>query len=304
MALLGESGVADSSAEQQGWLEITVQTHKIAHEAVSAFFFDLGCAGVVSEEFKDRSLRAYLPFPENLEKVRTRVTDFLCKLQEIFPDLPPPNSFFNRIDAQDWGLSWRRFFHPERVSPGLMIFPEWEPVPESVDGHVIKIDPGPAFGTGQHPTTGMCLEAMEGFCFSGPWSMLDVGTGSGILAIYGAKLGAGIIEAIDIDPDAIRWAKRNIRLNGLEKVIKVSSRPLEHIDTSFSLLAANLIMSDILKLLPLFPGLMAPEGGLILSGILRSQAPEVERAVAEVGLYVSQTLYREEWACMITRKSA
>ena len=184
-----------------------------------------------------------------------------------------------------------------------MVFPEWETVPASVAGHVIRIDPGPAFGTGQHPTTGMCLEAMERFRFPEPWSMLDVGTGSGILAIYGAKLGARIIEAVDIDPEALRWAKRNIRLNGLEGAIRLSSLPLKDLDASFSLLAANLILPEILKLLPLFPYLLDMEGRLILSGILRSQVPEVDRAAAEQGLCADQTLHREEWACMVFCKS-
>lgn len=296
--------MADTSAGQQEWLEISIQADKIAHEALSAFFFDLGCPGVVLEDFTDQSLKTYLPFPQDFEKVQIRIDDFLGKLRKVFPELPPPKLAYKQIGPQDWSLSWRKFFQPKRVSPSLMVFPEWETVPESVQGHVIKIDPGPAFGTGQHPTTAMCLEAMEKFCFAGPWSMLDVGTGSGILAIYGAKLGAEIIEAIDTDHDAIRWAKRNIRLNRLEKLIKVSSRPLEHIDSSFSLVVANLIMSEISKLLPVFPGLMAKGGGLILSGILRSQVPEVEREAAEAGFSVDKALYSDEWACMVLRRSS
>jgi len=295
--------VAVSGTEHRGWLEITIQIHGSAHESLSAFFFDLGCTGVVSEDFQDRSLRAYMPFPDDPDQVRTRVNVFLRDLKDIFPDLPPFKATFNRIGNQDWGLSWRRFFHPERVAPGLMVFPEWEPVPASVDGHVIRIDPGPAFGTGQHSTTGMCLEAMERFCPARPWSLLDVGTGSGILAIYGAKLGARIIEALDIDPEALRWAKRNIRLNGLEGAIQLSSRPLKDIDTSFSLVAANLILHEILTLLPLFPRLLDMEGRLILSGILRSQVQEVERSASEQGLCADQTLHREEWACMVFCKS-
>ncbi len=296
--------MADTSTGQQEWLEISIQADKIAHEALSAFFFDLGCTGVVLEDFTDQSLKTYLPFPQDFEKVQIRIDDFLDKLRKVFPELPLPKLAYKQMEPQDWSLSWRKFFQPKRVSPGLMVFPEWETVPESVQGHVIKIDPGPAFGTGQHPTTAMCLEAMEMFCSAGPWSMLDVGTGSGILAIYGAKLGAEIIEAIDTDHDAIRWAKRNIRLNKLEKLIKVSSRPLEHIDSSFSLVVANLIMSEISKILPVFPGLLAQGGGLILSGILRPQVPEVEREAAEAGLSVDKTLYSDEWACMVLRLSS
>ena len=115
-----------------------------------------------------------------------------------------------------------------------MIVPAWEPMPDAVDGHVIRIDPGPAFGTGQHATTRMCLEAMEKIHFPKTWTMLDVGTGSGILATYGAQLGASKILAIDIDPEALRWAERNIQINDLSEFIDLSNTPLEQVKGTFS----------------------------------------------------------------------
>lgn len=137
-----------------GWLEISIHLPPVAHDPLSAFLFDLGCTGIVSEDFQDHTLKAYLPFQED----------------------------------RDWSRNWRRFFRSERVTLGVMIVPAWESLPPSFKGHVIRIDPGPAFGTGQHPTTRMCLEAMERLQISPSWTMLDVGTGSGILAIYGAIL--------------------------------------------------------------------------------------------------------------------
>ena len=183
-----------------------------------------------------------------------------------------------------------------------MVFPAWEYSPRSLDYRVIRIDPGPAFGTGQHPTTRLCLEAMERVYIPGIWTMLDVGTGSGILAIYGAMLGAVRVVAIDRDPEAIRWAKRNISLNDLSGEIALSSRPIEKWRDRFSLLTANLLLDTILENLQEFSRVLDPGGWLILSGILREQVKEVEENLDEYGLHEDKILYQEEWACLIAKK--
>lgn len=282
-----------------GWLEIFVDADPFCHESLCAFFFDLGCTGIVSE---GHTLKTYLPFQENLEEVRNQIQVFFHNLEEIFPEIHSPELTFNKIQNEDWGRNWRRFFRPDRVAPGLTVFPFWEPVPSSLTGHVILVDPGPAFGTGKHPTTRMCLEALERIELPGSWTMLDVGTGTGILAMYGVKLKAGRVLGIDIDEEALRWARRNIELNGLSGAIELSSKPLGQLKDSFSVLAANLILAEILKLLPDFPCLLNPGGWLILSGILRDQVKEVRVALDGYSVYEHETLYQEEWACMICRK--
>jgi ribosomal protein L11 methyltransferase len=288
--------------EHPRWLEISIHTHPVAYEALSAFLFDLGCEGVITEAFQDRTVKAYLPFHEDVEKIRNRINLFLRHLKKIFPEIPSPVLSFKEIEDQDWGTSWKKFFRPQRVTQGLMVFPAWESVQSSLDCQVIRIDPGPAFGTGQHPTTRLCLEAMEKAQLPGAWTMLDVGTGSGILAIYGAMLGAARVVAIDTDPEAVRWAEKNIALNALSKEIELSSRPISDWRDSFSLLAANLIVGTILEMLPDFSRVLASGGWLILSGILREQVKEVEEGFDEYALHKAQLLYQEEWACLIARK--
>jgi ribosomal protein L11 methyltransferase len=171
-----------------GWIEISININPIAHEALSAFLFDIGCEGVVSESFKDTTIKAYLKFSDNIEEIRNRLAFFLHDLKEIFPEARDYSLKLDRLEQQDWDTGWRKFFKPDQVSENLLILPVWEDAPETTS-HIIKIDPGPAFGTGHHPTTRMCLMAMEEADFSGPWTLLDVGTGSAILAIYGSKLG-------------------------------------------------------------------------------------------------------------------
>jgi ribosomal protein L11 methyltransferase len=283
------------------WLEVCIDTDPAVHDALTSFLFDIGCNGVVSEDFNDHTLKAYLPFHENFEDLKIRIYAYLADLREIFPGTVPSRLLFNRIDDQDWGVRWREFFHPVEVSRQLLILPAWEPIPEQVPSYVIRIDPGPAFGTGQHATTKLCLRAIEK-CRQQeavPWTMLDVGTGSGILAIYGAKLGAERVLAIDIDSDAIDWAVQNISLNGGFDAIELSIEPIETVGSIFPLICANLILSEIVKLLPHLSRLLEPGGSLIVSGILVDQVDTVNDLLEENKLSCFETLYLEEWACMI-----
>ena len=293
-----------SNNEHSGWLEISIDIHPIAHESVSAFLFDLGCSGVVSEDFQGSPLKSYLTFPENLDGIRNRISVFLGSLKEIFPKIPSPELTLTKIEDQDWNVNWRRFFHADRVTPRLMFVPSWEPVPDVTGGHVIRIDPGPAFGTGQHPTTRMCLEAMEKIPKAELRAMLDVGTGSGILSAYGAKLGASKILAIDKDPEAIRWAERNIELNSLSRTVELSATPLEQVKGKFSVLTANLILREILEMLPHFHRLLEPEGYLIVSGILMDQVEKVKNALREYQFGDPEILFKNEWVCIIGRKGS
>ena len=303
-----------SKSKHQGWLEISIQIDPVAHDALSAFLFDLGCEGLVTENFGEPGVKAYVSLQDirrddvslkkRLSDLENRINIFLLSLRNIFPEIPPPQLNLLKIENQDWNRSWRRFFHPDQITPNLMIVPAWETVPPAFEGVVIRMDPGPAFGSGQHATTRMCLEAVENASLSPSRTMLDVGTGSGILAIYGAKLDAGRIVALDVDPEAIRWAKRNIELNGLSGVIELSSRPIEQWEDRFSLIVANLILDPILNLIPHFLRLLEPGGKVVISGILKDQVNRVETLLAHHGCHDVQVLYRDEWACFIVRKDA
>jgi ribosomal protein L11 methyltransferase len=284
--------------EHPGWLEISIDVDPVAHEALGAFLIDMGCEGVVSEDFEDYTLRSYLLFQKAIEDIRIKIDLFLQDLGDIFPEAKSSEVKIRIIKDQDWTVVWRRFFHAEQVTENLMVIPDWEPIPSSLKCHFIKIDPGPAFGTGQHPTTRMCLLSMERIRFKDPWTMLDIGTGSGILAIYGVKLGAGRVAAVDIDPEAIRWAKRNIELNSLPLKIDLSSKPIDDCEERFSLVTANLILGTIFDLSPCFPRVLFPDGQLILSGILRGQVKDVDARLHENGLYIKDVSFREEWACL------
>jgi len=208
----------------------------------------------------------------------------------------------SRLENQDWSMTWRQFFRPQQITDGLTVVPAWTPPPSEFAGKVLRIDPGPAFGTGQHPTTRLCLAAMEGVSPSRSWTMLDVGTGSGILAIYGARLGARKIVGIDTDPEALQWAEKNIDLNGLTGSVALSSQPLDRQTGAFSLITANLTLETILGLLPDFPRLLERSGALILSGLLEEQVRRVQEELPNQGFHQTGLRSMEEWACLVVKK--
>ena len=279
-----------------------MEIHPVAQEAVSAFLFDLGCRGVVLAEKGNFSLKAYFPMSERFEEFRSRMEVFLRRLREIFPETAQAVFDFSNIQEEDWSLTWKRHFHVERITERLTVVPVWEPVPQAPGGMVIRMDPGPAFGTGSHPTTRMCLESMENLHPPGAWTMLDVGTGSGILAIYAAKLCAGEILAIDTDPQALRWAQRNIELNHCSEFIDLSSKPIGELSGVFSLLVANLTRDALLELLPDFQRLLEKNGAVILSGLLKGQSQEVMKPLRLLGFKEIRVVTQAEWACITARK--
>ena len=289
--------------ESSEWLEVAIEAAPELHDPLSAFFFDLGATGVVLEDFGSHTLKAYLPLRESPEDIRNRVSVYLQHLLQIHPDLPSPGFKLQRMENQDWQKNWQRFFHPVSVTPNLLILPIWEdPPPKVQETHVIHLDPGPAFGTGQHATTKMCLQAMETFGPERLQTLLDVGTGSGILAIYGAKLGFKKIMAVDVDPEAVRWAERNIGLNGVANAISLSGTNIETIEDRFSLVCANLILGELQRLMPDFSRLVDFNGFLLASGILRDQVERIEEMLSTAGFSLHQILYEDEWACMVLRK--
>jgi len=296
-----EPPLAQSSRHPPGWTEISVLVDPAAKEALAAFFFDRGFSGVVTEDAPS-CIKAYLPANEDTKDIIDQLRQFLERLTAVFPETAAATVHTKRLENEDWGLTWRRFFRAEWVTPHLLVQPPWESVPPSVAGRLLLMDPGPAFGTGKHATTRMCLEAMEQVRLPSAWTMIDVGTGSGILALYGALLGAGHILALDTDLEALSWAKRNIALNGSPKAIELSSHPLETVMKHFHLVVANLNLGTILDLLPHLFRVSKENGTIILSGILRGQCEEVIQALSRHQGFEPQLMVREEWAALIIRR--
>jgi ribosomal protein L11 methyltransferase len=222
-----------------------------------------------------------------------------ARLNEFFPSKAPASAAFSPVVEENWAENWRAFFKPERVSENLLISPAWIPVSDREKGHVILMDPGPAFGTGKHPTTRLCLREIERlFAETGESPFLDVGTGSAILAVYAAKLGFTPVVGIDIDIEALDWAGRNIFLNGFEREITLSDSPVQEIKGRYTVVVANIILGEILKILPHLIDKTVDRGITVISGILREQVAQVESQLPP-GLVRSLMVHTEdEWACL------
>ena len=197
------------------------------------------------------------------------------------------------IPIEDWSASWKSHFHPVRRGRVLVVAPWMRD--QAVPGGVrVVIEPGLAFGTGDHPTTGMCLDALDLFLQRNPGAaVLDVGTGSGILAIAARKLGAGLSVGTDNDPLALRVARENAAVNGA--LIDLRSGIPEGVE--FDLVLANILANTLVELAPDLAHAVAPGGRLILSGILESQVSEVEAAYRPL-LVVGSSTFEGEWACL------
>lgn len=252
------------------------------------------------------NVRAYLPADANLESTRAALEEALWHLGQILP-LPAPK--YQTVAEADWAEAWKVNFHPLRLGRRLMIVPAWLNPPLEPDDIPIRIDPGMAFGTGTHPTTQLCLAAIEKHLRPGQ-AVLDLGTGSGILSVAAAKLGAGPILALDIDAEAVRVARENTALNGVADRIQIEEGSLAEILAGRFSFQAELVVANILArviIMLLEQGLaqaVKPGGLLMVSGILDSQAYEVRAALKAQELTVLAEERLEDWVAIIARRPA
>jgi ribosomal protein L11 methyltransferase len=259
--------------------------------------FDLGCTGIVTDSH-ETSLKVFFPPDTNSEDISCRLRRFLEDLADIFPNLTAPGVRFSRVPQQNWEQDWKRFFNPVLATSRLMVIPHWENPPPSYNGRVIRMEPGPAFGTGRHATTQLCLEVMERLPVTGDWSLLDVGTGSGILAVYGSLIGAQRIIGLDTDVEALRWAERNVSLNSLSAAVHFSSLSIRRLRETFTVVVANIVRDELVRISSHLRECVENGGWLILSGILAEQERDLLKAFEVDPFRHMWTLGREEWICI------
>ncbi len=206
------------------------------------------------------------------------------------------------VRDEDWSEVWKRFYKPFRAGETLVVKPSWEPYDALPGDRVIEIDPGMAFGSGTHETTGMCLALLEKAVRGGE-RVIDVGTGSGILAIGAALLGASRVLATDIDPVAVRVARENIALNGLADVIAAEEGDLlENRDAVCDVCVANIIADIICMFAGPLTAHIVPGGFFICSGIIREREADVLKVLEAAGYEVVEILRRGEWVAMLSRR--
>lgn len=205
------------------------------------------------------------------------------------------------IEQEDWQNAWKKYYHAMDIGKRLAIVPGWED--HDTDRIKIIMDPGMAFGTGTHETTSLCLETLDSLVKGGE-RVLDIGTGSGILAIAALKLGAGSAEGVDIDPMCVRTAGENAARNGVADRFKVLVGDLsDKASGQYNIITANIVAAAILSLAPHVPVLMAPDARFIASGIIDERKDEVLAGLRAAGLAPVEIKEKRGWVCIICKKS-
>ena len=207
-----------------------------------------------------------------------------------------------KIDEQDWAESWKAYFWPQEITPRLVVKPTWREYAPKNGQIVIEIDPGMAFGTGTHPTTALCAQMIETALKPGD-RMLDVGTGSGILMIIAARLGASRMLGVDNDEVAVETARKNLLLNQIDPGTfeVVQGNLIDGVTGTFDLVTANILSDVIIRLLNDIPRVLAPGGLFVASGIIEENCGKVLEKMEQAGLTAVETIIREKWAAIRAR---
>lgn len=297
------------------WIELSCRVGREAADAIVELFSRHASGGVAIHDEQPRPLpiedtevvpsdevrvAAYLPDTPEGAAERAAIERGLWLLGLIHPIAPLT---VRRLREEDWAAAWKEHFQVLHIGQRLVICPTWRTYTAKPGELVVLLDPGLAFGTGLHPSTQLCLEALERLVRP-HMRVLDLGTGSGILALAAARLGAREVCALDLDPQAVDAARANVARNGLGARITVRRGTLPSDDLPFDLVVANIVARVISDLAPHLAAALRPDGTLIASGIVEERAADVAAALAAAGLAVVERLAAPPWVALVARRSA
>jgi ribosomal protein L11 methyltransferase len=302
------------------WLELTVKVHPDAVESVSELMSRYSSEGVVIEEpieliddgqaYRVRegepvTVHAYVPMDGTEEEARQRISEGLWHFASIGAHFVG-NLETKSVNEEDWANAWKEHFHVTQIGKRIIIRPSWREYTPKDEEVVITLDPGMAFGTGLHPTTRLCLEEVERRTRPG-MRVLDVGTGSGILALAAAKLGATHVYAIDNSSVAVESATENATLNGQSERIEavlgtLDEEAAQRMAGQYDLVLANIIAHIIGSIAPQLAQVLAPDGQLVASGIIEARRQDAEAPLLAAGLELVEQRMIEDWMVLVLRK--
>ncbi|MBS7298408.1 MAG: 50S ribosomal protein L11 methyltransferase [Eubacteriales bacterium] len=320
------------------WIEATVFTTSEGIEPVTGRLYQLGITGVsiedetdfndflennknlwdyVDEELSEKmrgetKVKFYVPESADGVEMLSAVINSLAEMKQM-----DSNTLFGRLDVdtgslreEDWANNWKQYFHTLEIGDRIVVQPEWEEYNGSDDKIVFRINPGMSFGTGSHHTTKMCIEALDATIKEGI-SLLDLGSGSGILSLISILLGAKNAFAVDIDPLAVDISYQNAELNGISKdsftakagnVLDDESLRKEILSSKYDVVTANIVADVIIPLIPLAYQALNDDGTFITSGIIEDRINDVKCALEDGGFYIIETKRSADWAAFICKK--
>jgi ribosomal protein L11 methyltransferase len=309
------------------WSEIGILTTNEAIEPISHILHEAGASGVVIEDpfelVKEREdqfgeiyqlnpddypeegviIKAYLPVNSFLGETVDGIKEAVNNLVSYDIDIGKNRVTISEVNEEEWATAWKKYYNPVKISEKFTIVPTWEEYePVSSDELIIELDPGMAFGTGTHPTTVLCIQALERTVQTGD-RIIDVGTGSGVLSIAAAKLGAGRIEALDLDEVAVNVASGNIKLNKVQDLVKVrQSNLLDGVEGESDIVVANILAEVILRFVHDAYRIVKKDGYFITSGIIQQKKESVKEALLNAGFAIEEVISMEDWVAIIAKK--
>lgn len=307
------------------WCEISIQTSHEAVELIAEIFRDLGASGVVIEDpelvndyitsgkwdYTDIPIaketevvveKAYLPVNGELEGRIQTLQQEIKALESRGVNTSPAVLTTAELQDEDWSDTWKQYFHTEKPGERVVIKPTWEEYAPQGDEVVIELDPGAAFGTGTHATTSMCIRQLEKLVKPG-MTVFDVGTGSGILSIISAKLGAKNIQAVDYDDSVLKIVEENLEQNNVQDIISVAQSDLmQNVHGKAELVIANIIADIIIRLFDQLDEHLEQGGTLLTSGIIEDRIEDVLAAAEKHGYGVVERLENKGWACITFKR--
>lgn len=305
------------------WQELSVVVNREAQEAVANILVESGSQGVAIEDSADYlgpvgkygelfpeveqsdmiKITAYYPESMAIEAIKSEVSQAIRQLPDFGLKTGQMSLSHHELAEADWAENWKRYYQPTRISHDLTIVPSWTDYQPSQGEKIIKLDPGMAFGTGTHPTTKMSLYALEQVLRGGE-TVLDVGTGSGVLSIASSLLGAKAIYAYDLDDVAVRVAQENIALNpDMGNIHVATGNLLEGVDQEADVIVANILADILVNLTDDAYRLVKDEGYLILSGIIAEKLDLVLEAAYSSGFLLETQMMQGEWHTLIFKKT-
>ncbi|MFJ7991270.1 50S ribosomal protein L11 methyltransferase [Peribacillus frigoritolerans] len=311
------------------WSEFAIQTTNEAVEPVSNILHEAGASGVVIEDplelVKEREnvfgeiyhlnpddypdegvvIKAYLPVNSFLGDTIDAIKESINNLLLFDIDLGKNVVSISEVNEEEWATAWKKYYNPVKISERFTIVPTWEDyTPVSSDELIIELDPGMAFGTGTHPTTVMCIQALERTVTPGDL-VVDVGTGSGVLSIAAALLDAKRIQSLDLDEVAVQSAKQNVEINNVQDKVFVSQgNLLDGVNEQADIVVANILAEVIMRFTDDVAKVVKPGGYFIASGIIQTKKQDVKEAIIASGFTVEETILMEDWVAIIAKRNA
>ena len=305
------------------WQELTIHVHRDAEEAVSNLMIETGSQGVAISDSADYvgqedrfgelypeveqsemiAITAYYPDTLDIEEVKADLTARLADLTDFGLETGQVSLESQELAEEDWADNWKKYYEPARITHDLTIVPSWTDYEAMPGEKIIKLDPGMAFGTGTHPTTKMSLFALEQVLRGGE-TVIDVGTGSGVLSIASSLLGAKEVFAYDLDDVAVRVAQENIALNpGMDNIQVAAGDLLRGVDLEADVIVANILADVLIHLTEDAYRLVKDQGYLILSGIISEKWDMVRASAEAAGFFLETQMIQGEWNACVFKKT-